>query len=79
MFQYVIRRLFLNILPATTWALVDLSPTLRVSSTIAHFRAYRTSSFLPLFNQKQDLEPRDRRARSRSEHFGIEERPRSGG
>ena len=68
----------LKILPATSWALVDLSPTLRVSSTIARFRAYRTFNVFRLLNQKQDLSTRDRRARSRSEHFGIEERPRSG-
>jgi len=42
----------LKILPATSWALVDLSPTLRVSSTIARFRAYRTLNILPLFNQE---------------------------
>ena len=43
--------LILNILPATTWALVDLLMTLRVSSTVAHTRAYRTLSILPPFNQ----------------------------
>ena len=34
-------------------ALVDLFITLRVSSTIAGFRAYRASSILPLLDQKQ--------------------------
>ena len=44
------------------------------SSTVAGLRAYVTLNTLPLLDQREDLGTCDRRARSRSEHFGTDER-----
>jgi hypothetical protein len=59
-----------NILPATTWALVDPKMlAARAGSTVAHTRAYCALNISPLLDQKQNLGNRDRRACSR---FGIQ-------